>query len=180
MNGQYLALLRGINVGGNNLIKMSALKDALEQDGFTSVRTYIQSGNVIFHSDASDTDKLAKQIEASIKSHFDLDVGVVVFSKAEWQEIIDSAPDWWGKDENWKHNLLVLLKPYDMKQAVEAIGELKPEMEAMEPGNGILYQSVSIKLFGRATTGKLASMPIYKKMTIRNYNTATRLSTLLD
>lgn len=176
----YLALLRGVNVGGNGLIKMSDLKEALAKNGLHNVRTYIQSGNVIFMSDAADTEKLASQIKAAIKKRFQLDVLVAVFSKQEWQHIIGAAPAWWGVDTEWKHNLLVMIRPFDMKDVVRAIGELKPDIEAMEPGKGVLYQSVSFKTFGRATTGKLAANPVYKKMTIRNYNTATKLLTLLD
>jgi uncharacterized protein (DUF1697 family) len=176
----YLALLRGINVGGKALIKMSELKAALETDGFSEVQTYIQSGNVLFRHSLKDTDKLAELMETSISKHFSMDVRVAVFSHLEWKKIIEAAPSWWGKDNSWKHNLLVLLKPYDMSDAVMAVGELKPDIEAMESGKGVLYQSMSLALFGRTTTGKLASSPIYKQMTVRNFNTATKLLGLLE
>lgn len=67
-----------------------------------------------------------------------------------------------------------------MDETIRAIGELKPDIEAAEPGNCVIYQSMSFKFFGRTTTGKLSSSSIYKKMTVRNYNTATKLLTLLD
>lgn len=177
---RYLALLRGINVGGNSLMKMADLKAALQQDGFDNVRTYIQSGNVFFDSPETDKDKLAKDVEKSIKAHFHLDVRVAVFSKAEWQKVIEEAPDWWGRGKDWKHNLLIMLQPYDMQQVIEAYGELKPDIEAVEVGQGVLYQSILFAKFGRTTGGKLASNPIYKQMTIRNYNTATKLLPLFD
>lgn len=60
------------------------------------------------------------------------------------------------------------------------VGELKPDIETIEPGNGVLYQSMSLKMFGRTTTGKLVSNPIYKKITVRNYNTVTKLFSLLN
>lgn len=178
MKYQYLALLRGINVGGNSLIKMADLKQALEADGFDQVSTYIQSGNVFFESSSTDTSKLARLVSQSIERHFKLDVSVAVFSKAQWTTITNNAPKWWGQDKDWKHNLLVLLGKYDMDQVVDAIGVLKPDIEAMEAGDGVLYQSMSLKLFGRTTTGKLASSPVYKQMTVRNYNTATKLLSL--
>lgn len=179
MQISYLALLRGVNVGGNNMIKMAELKAALEADGFSDVRTYIQSGNVLFMSDKKDTGTLAEHVKKSIAKHFAIDVGVAVFSKAEWQKVVHGAPAWWGKDVTWKHNLLAMLQPYDMKQVVAAYGELKPDIEMLLAGEGVLYQSMSFKMFGRTTAGRLAANPIYKQMTIRNYNTATKLLTLM-
>ena len=73
-----------------------------------------------------------------------------------------------------------MLKPYDMDEAAAAIGELKPDIETIEPGNGVLYQSMSLKIFGRTTTGKLASNPIYKRITVRNNNTVIKLLSLLN
>lgn len=175
----YLALLRGVNVGGKNMLKMAELKAALEADGFAAVRTYIQSGNIIFEAAKTDTELLARRVRQSIAKQFHIQAGVAVFTSDEWQHIIKKAPKDWGKDPSWKHNLLILLKPYDMKTVVSAIGELKPDIELLTPGGGVLYQSMSLKLFGRTTTGKLAANPVYQQMTIRNYNTATKLLGLL-
>jgi uncharacterized protein (DUF1697 family) len=176
----YLALLRGINVGGNNMIKMAELKTCLEDAGFHNVRTYIQSGNVIFKAQDDDTAKLEKRMEEIIQERFGMQIRVAVFSKDEWSAILDNAPEKWGKEMDWKHNILVLLRPYTTDNAVAAIGELKPDIEMMIAGKGVLYQSASIKMVGRTTTGKLASNPIYKQMTIRNYNSATKLLALLQ
>lgn len=177
---RYLALLRGVNVGGKGILKMSDLKVAIEQAGFKNVQTYINSGNVLFTTTTADTHKLAQDIHQIIHKTCQLDAEVVVFSRDEWRLIVEVAPQWWGENKDWKHNLLILIPPYDMKTVIAAVGELKPDIETMQPGNGVLYQSMSKALFGRTTTGKLASNPIYKKMTIRNYNTTTKLLTLLE
>lgn len=176
----YLALLRGINVGGNNMIRMADLKTCLEEAGFDDVRTYIQSGNVLFSSQPSDTATLENRMEKAIQNRFAMQIRVAIFSKEEWKAIIDNAPKEWGKDPSWKHNILVMLRPYNMNDAVAAIGALKPEIEMMVAGKSVLYQSASMKMVGRTTTGKIASNPIYKQMTIRNYNTATKLLGLLQ
>lgn len=176
---RYLALLRGVNVGGKATLPMAALREALEKDGFQGVKTYINSGNVFVSSPLS-ANNVAKRVSATIKKSFGLEVGVAVFTKTQWQQIIDGAPQWWGQRADWKHNLIVLIKPYEMAEVVKAVGTLKPDIEAMEPGDGVLYQSMSIKLFGRTTTGKLASSPIYKRMTVRSYNTAHKLLGLFD
>jgi uncharacterized protein (DUF1697 family) len=177
---KYLALLRGVNVGGKSKIKMADLQTTLTQAGFDNVVTYIQSGNIIFSSQVADRAEISKRIRSTILEGFNLDVDVVVLSHAQWSEIITNAPKWWGVDGDWKHNLLVLIPPYDMAQTMAAIGVLKPDIESAVAGDGVIYQSMSIKLFGRTTTGKLSSSPIYKKMTVRNYNTATKLLRLLE
>ena len=176
----YVAFLRGINVGGNSLIKMVELKEALTKAGLSDVRTYIQSGNVVFRSEIKDTAALAVLLKKTILDSFSLSVDVVAFKEQAWQQIIKNAPSWWGKDKSWKHNILILINPEDIANAVETIGELKPGMERLAVGDGALYQSVDFKMVGRATTGsKLAANPLYKKITIRNYNTATKLLMLL-
>jgi uncharacterized protein (DUF1697 family) len=176
----YLAFLRGINVGGKGLIKMADLKESLDKAGLGDVRTYIQSGNVIFRSDSTDTKALAAQITSIIKKAFQLDVSAVVFSEAEWRGVIESAPAWWGTDKTRKHNLIIMISPYDTDETIAAIGTLKPDIESIQPGRGVIYQSLSWEKFGKTTSGKLASSPVYKKMTIRSYSTATKLLALLD
>jgi len=176
---RYLAFLRGVNVGGKSLISMAALKTALSKDGPEDVSTYIQSGNVLFSSKGTDTDKLAAQIRGTIKRHFKLDVGVAVFSQAEWAKVIHDAPSWWGKKKEWKHNLWIFLESRTKQEIVAEIGTLKPDIESMEIGHRVVYQSLSFQFFGRATSGRLASRPIYKVLTIRNYNTANKLLALL-
>ena len=177
---RFLALLRGVNVGGNAKVSMAELRTAITSAGFEAVSTYINSGNVIFSSNQTDTEQLATDMELIIHQHFALSIDVVVLSKEEWRKVIANAPKSWGHDTTRKHNLIVLLKLYDMAAVIEAIGRLKPAIESAEPGNGVIYQSLSLADFGKTTSGKLASKPIYKRMTIRNYNTATKLLALLD
>ena len=175
----YLALLRGVNVGGKGLIRMSELKECLEKAGFAEVRTYIQSGNVLFAAPKTGTDRLARQMEAAIEKKFAMKVGVVVFAEKEWREIVQRAPKSWGERKDWKHNLLALLSGTSAADVMRAVGDLKPEIEALAGGRGVLYQSLSIDSFGRTNSGKLAGHPIYRRITVRNINTARKLAELL-
>lgn len=177
---RYLVLLRGINVGGNTLIKMAELKACFEALGLVDVRTYINSGNVIFSSDETDKLKLAEKLEKAITQSFTHDVRVVVFAHDEWRAIIENAPKQWGKDESYRHNLLVLLPPVTAGEAIEAHGDIKPAIEFAVAGEGVIYQGVSWKDIGKTTYAKIVGKPIYKQMTIRNYNTATKLLKLMD
>ncbi len=173
----YLAFLRGINVGGNSLVKMAELKASLEKAGLMEVKTYIQSGNVLFESD-KDKKALAKLIAVVIEKDFKAKTNVAVFTKAEWQKVIKDAPKWWGQDKTFKHNILIMTEAHKNEEIYAGFGELKPDIENLEPGKGVFYQSVSWKDFGKAATGKLNTKPVYKKMTVRNFNTATKLAQL--
>ena len=175
----HVALLRGVNVGGKSLVKMAELQQAAAAAGLQDVQTYIQSGNIIFSSDITDPDKIAAIVKAAIQKSFVLDIGVAVFSKAAWQKIIKSAPRDWGHDETKRHNLLVLIKPYDVNEVMTTIGELKPEVETLTAGNGVIYHSLSIKLHTRTRLTRVVGRPVYKQMTIRNYNTASKLLALM-
>ena len=93
---RYIALLRGINISGKNKVPMAELKQGFEKLNYTEVKTYLNSGNVIFSSDEADTIKLTSQIEEMIKNQFSLDIPVFVISKEELEDILHHAPDWWG------------------------------------------------------------------------------------
>lgn len=87
----YIALLRGINVGGHHIIKMSELKKAFEGLGLLNVQTYIQSGNVLFQSDEAE-EPLRKKIEQEIEATFGFSVLVVLRTAAEWEQMIRDCP----------------------------------------------------------------------------------------
>jgi uncharacterized protein (DUF1697 family) len=176
----YLALLRGINVGGNNMIKMAELKICLEKAGLQDVKTYIQSGNVLFKSDKNDAQALSQLVEKAIEAQWQIPVRVVVYTKDRWVKVVKNAPKTWGENAEWKHNMLVMLEPYDMKTVMSGLGEPIAELETMKAGDGVVYQSVSFKSFGRTRASKMIGTPVYKQMTIRNYNTSIKLAHLLE
>ncbi len=87
----YFAFLKGINVGGHNIIKMAELKAMFDSLGFKNVRTFIQSGNVVFES-ADKAKAIKKKIETAIKKSFGFDICVVIRSKPEMDKIIQEYP----------------------------------------------------------------------------------------
>lgn len=185
MDMTYLALLRGVNVGGKSKVPMADLREALGRAGFDNVRTYIQSGNVFVDSSETDVHTIADKIARTIADCFAVQTDVVVFNHQQWASIIKSAPAWWGKDSKYKHNLLVMIpekntvnSSIDMSRVAAAYGTPKPDIEDAAFGDGVVYQRLSWDSFGKTVGGKLASNPMYKQMTIRNYNTATKLRDL--
>lgn len=89
---KHVAFLRGINVGGNKLIKMEALADVFKSSGFRNVRTYIASGNVVFETRSSDRRAIAKKIERSLTTAFGHDIAVVVFTLDEIATLVKQNP----------------------------------------------------------------------------------------
>ena len=89
---QYVAFLRGINVGGKNKIKMETLRGVFAALGFTNIKTYINSGNVIFEIDETDDKKLAEKLETAIEKEFSLKIKVMVRTVSEIEEIVKNNP----------------------------------------------------------------------------------------
>jgi uncharacterized protein (DUF1697 family) len=177
---RYVALLRGINVGGNNIIPMVELRHAFGTLGFTDVATYIQSGNVVFTAGRVSTARLTSTIEDGLSRTFDYAARVVVLSAATVREVITQAPPGFGSDPTaYRYDVLYLKPPL---QAAAVIAPLTPvpEVDAVDHGDHALYFR---RLIARATQShlnKLVSMPVYQQLTIRNWNTTQRLMAMLD
>ncbi len=176
---KYLSFIRGINVGGNNIIKMEELRAALEKEGYEAVKTYIQTGNIITEHEKIKTQELSKQLEKCLKKHFKVETQVVSFSQTEWDNIIKKAPKTWGENPDWKHNIFIVIAPQTPKGVIAAAGEIKKDIEWAAAGKGVVYQSVSREQFGKSRFSKIPSQKVYQEITIRNFNTATKLLKLL-
>ena len=177
---QYVALLRGINVGGKNIIKMTDLKICFEGLGFKDVSTYIQSGNVLFRAARSDQAKLTKRIEEVLSKTFGYESRVVVRSHKQMKEIVAKAPKGFGSDQaTYRYDVIFLKDPMTAGKAMESV-TIKDGVDKAFKGNGVLYFS---RLTSRASQSHLAriiTMPVYQSMTIRNWNTTTKLLNLMD
>jgi len=176
----YIALLRGINVGGKNLIKMPALKAAFEEDGFGDVATYIQSGNVLFSAPGTRTTELTDRIETLLAETFDYVPTVVVRNRTQMRAIVDRTPKGFGTEPaKYRYDVVFLKEPLTARVAMKSL-QLKPGVDEAHAGTGVLYLS---RLDARATQSrlnKIASSPIYPSVTIRNWNTTTKLLSLMD
>lgn len=157
---------------------MAELRTAMERSGFEDVRTYIQSGNVIYRAERGLAAQ-ARRLVDLIEERFGLSPAVAAFTARQWRTVVDEAPDWWGRDTAFRHNVLVLIGPTTVPDAIAAIGELRPELERIQGGRRVIYQSVSIEGYSRARTSRLPASPIYRQMTVRNHNTAAKLADLL-
>jgi uncharacterized protein (DUF1697 family) len=118
---RYLVLLRGINVGGKNLIGMPALKAAFEAAGFGDVVTYIQSGNVLVSSGERGA-ALVPRGEALLSKAFDYSASVVVLSSTQLRRVVEHAPDGFGtRPERFRYDVLFLKAPLTAAQALARV-----------------------------------------------------------
>lgn len=176
---RYLALLRGINVGGKNIIRMTDLKACFESTGCTDVATYIQSGNVIFRSTEKDRARLEHAIERSLSKRFRYASRVVLLTYKQLDRIVAQAPDGFGASpEAYRYNVIFLKRPLTGPGAMKNV-TLKPGVDTASARNGVLYFSVLKREASRSRLTKIIGLPMYQYMTIRNWNTTTRVHALM-
>jgi len=176
---KYVALLRGINVGGNNIIKMSALKACFEKQGLDAVSTYIQSGNVLFASKKAGALELCERIEAMLTKTFDYSASVVLVSEKQLVEIVRRAPKGFGSEPaKYRYDVLFLKPPLTPSAALKSV-KTRAGVDQAFAGSGVLYFSRLIAKATQSQLNKIVGTPIYKNLTIRNWNTTTTLLRLL-
>jgi uncharacterized protein (DUF1697 family) len=173
--GQYVALLRGINVGGNNLIKMTALAACFEKHGLQNVVTYIASGNVIFEGAGSAASKLSQGLEEILSATFHYRATLVLLSRKQLQRVVDEAPKGFGaKPARYRYDVLFLKPPLAAAAAMRII-PMKEGVDQVSSGPGVIYFCRLVSKATQSRLSKVVSMPIYQSMTIRNWNTTTKL-----
>ena len=165
----YVALLRGINVGGKNKIVMADLRAAFEKAGYINVRTYINSGNVLFD---------APRRPSGLAGVVPDGIGVAVMSAQELDATLAAAPAWWGQDADSKHNALFILPGMTAPEIMTAVGDAKPEYEKVAAVGQIIFWSAPPKTFNRTRYKNIVRTSAYQFVTIRNANTARKLAQL--
>jgi uncharacterized protein (DUF1697 family) len=176
----YVALLRGINVGGKNLIKMPELKACFEGGGFEEVVTYIQSGNVLFRSAESGSAALVRLIEEMLASTFGYRASVVLRSRAQLRAVVERAPEGFGAEPGaYRYDVIFLKEPLTARAALKSV-PTRQDVDEVHAGRGVLYWSRLISRAAQSHISRVVSMPIYQSMTIRNWNTTTTLLRMMD
>lgn len=176
---RYVALLRGINVGGKAKIDMKQLKLACESLGWSDVRTYINSGNVLFRHDERDAAVLARELSQAIERVFGLVVGVVVRSETELRAVVEAVPPEWHNGSDMKCDVVFV---YDELPVDELLARLEPR-EGIEQARATptaLIWMVARRDATRSRLVRIAGTPAYKLVTVRNINTTRTLLNLME
>ena len=174
----FVALLRGVNVGGNNMISMKSLKASFETMGFTNVSTYINSGNIIFQSKEDDPRKLEKKIEQMLSSEYQLESKVVLRSLSELETLVKALPQNWGDNSDWRFNVIFLRHSIDSEKILDEL-PANSDIEEVLYRPGTLLWSVQASEANKSKFVKLSTRKSFKEMTVRNLNTTRKLYDLM-
>ena len=175
----YIALLRGINVGGHASVSMKDLKSCFEKLGFRDVVTYINSGNIIFSDSRTSIAELAQHIETGIKKYCRMDIRVVVKSKKDLVTICKELPDEWVTDQSMRTDVMFLWDEVDTPQIRSEI-PTNPAVDRLVHVKGAVIWNVDRKNYAKSKLPKIIGTRVYKNMTARNANTTRKLLELMS
>jgi uncharacterized protein (DUF1697 family) len=173
----YLTLLRGINVGGKNVIKMDFLKEIFEKMGFDDVKTYIQSGNVFFKTIEIEKEKLVKKIEEALFKNTNYEIMALVIELSDFKDIIKEIPKEFGNNiKKYKYDVLFLMDTLKPKEIINKIEMVEGEDKIYE-GKKALY----VKRFSEKLTGSyiVKALKISPNITVRNLKVTKELYKLM-
>lgn len=176
---KYVALLRGVNVGGKSLIKMVELQEAVEKAGFQNVKTVIQSGNIIFESAEKNAAKIETILERTLKEDFKLDSRIVVKSHEQLKKVLTDVPPDWKTRDDIRCYIAFAIAPVT---APEVINETQPKegIDLLKAGDGVVYMTTLLSSRTKSGFTKIIGRPIYKKISLRNYKTVKKVLQLME
>lgn len=174
----YVALLRAVNVGGRNLVSMSDLVEVFRDAGYANARTHGQSGNVLFESEIADRVALESHLEALLEDRLSLSITVVIRSREQLAQIIDSAPPGHGS-ELLRGDVFFLKHPDTAQTVLEALPSLREGVDSISLGPGVLYFSRVAARASETRLQKVMALPVYRLMTVRTWKVAVRLLELI-
>ena len=177
-HSRYVALLRGVNVGGKGLVSMAALGETFRGLGFEAVRTYINSGNVIFSAPATPATKLSAKIERAIEKDTGLPVSVLVLDDTAVRSIVAAIPASWVTDSSVSCDVLFLWPDVDAPEVLQRLPR-DPEVDEIRYTPGAVIWRIDRANANRSREARLVGTPLYKRLTIRNANTTRKLHELL-
>lgn len=179
---EYVALLRGINVGGKNKVVMSELREQIEDAGFVNVHTYINSGNLLFEvEDDAPREDVAQAIEDVLARHYDFPIRLALLTAQDYLAELDELPDWWH-GEVARRDALFYTRGLDRDHVRERI-------EAMELGDEAVYFGEHAVFWGKfdeksflktAYHKRLLREDFYRQVTIRSGSTVEKIAAMLS
>ncbi len=176
---EYVALLRGINVGGKNKVVMSELREQVADAGYGNVRTYINSGNLLFEADAP-RDEVAQSVEALLESHYPFPIRVALLSGQEYLAELLGLPEWWH-GEVARRDALFYTRGLDRARVRERIEAMPLGDEAVYFGeNAVFWGKFNETEFLKTAYHKyLLREDFYRQVTIRSGATVERIASML-
>ena len=179
---EYVALLRGINVGGKNKVVMSELREQVAGVGCANVRTYINSGNLLFETaaDASRED-VAQTVEDILARHYDFPIRLALLTAQEYLAQLEELPDWWH-GEVARRDALFYTRGLDHDHVRERIEAMELGDEAVHFGeHAVFWGKFDEKSFLKTAYHKrLLREDFYRQVTIRSGSTVEKIAAMLS
>jgi uncharacterized protein (DUF1697 family) len=178
---RYVALLRGVNVGGNNRVPRLEFQSVLGGLGFYDVTIYLNSGNAVFTSDNTVEPGV---VQLALETHFGFAIPTLVIPGSKMQSIAAAIPAEWTNDtprpdkSGQKSDVLYLFDDINTPDILNKIG-YKPDIETMIYVDGAVIANISRSNQLRGSLQKLIGTHPYSRMTVRNVNTARKLSDII-
>ena len=170
----YVALFRGINVGGSHLLPMKQLTLMLEQNGCSAVQTYIQSGNAVFRSATNDCADLAKRVTAAVSKHHGFEPHVLVLTRRELERAVAQNPFTRpGQDPRTVHFFFLIARPKNPD--LKALEALKTKTEQFVLRENVFYLYTPDGL-GRSKLAARVERLLGVAATARNARTVAKLA----
>lgn len=171
----FIALLRGINVSGQKKIPMVELRNLLSDSGLKNVQTYIQSGNIIFHSSEESKIGLENTIQKAVLSHFGFEVPVLIRTELEIQNILDTCP---FSEEKKMSGYFTLLHSAPKKSLIEETQVINYPNEEFHITNYCVYFFSSAGYGNAKCNNNFFEHKLKVRATTRNYKTMVKLLSL--
>lgn len=171
---EFIALLRGINAGGNRRVEMKRLKTLFESLGYANVSTYINSGNVFFES-LKEKEAVRQDIENKLREEFGFDVPTLVKTKQEIRKIISAIPDEWLNDSIQRTDVAFLFSEVDSGKLIDELPVNREHID-IRYAKGAIFWNIDRKNYNKSRLNRLVGHKSYQFMTVRNVNTARFLS----
>jgi uncharacterized protein (DUF1697 family) len=176
----HVALLRGINVGGRNLVAMSELRDLLGSLGLSGVRSLLQSGNLVFHGGRRSGTALERLLEAETKKRLGVTADYLVRSSSEWQAIIERNPFRTQAERDPSHLVVMFLKSAPTSNGVKALEAAVKGPETIRADGRQLYIVYPIGIGRSKLTGVVIERTLGTRGTGRNWNTVLKLAAMIQ
>lgn len=173
---RYVALLRGINVGGKHKVEMKKLKSLCEHLGLTEVSTYINSGNLLFNF-AENVGEVKKKLQKALAKEFNFEIPLLVKTEKQIEGIASAIPEDWQNDTEYKVDVAYLFEDVDNKSIIDEL-PFKREFVDMRYVEGAVFWKVKRSEYNKSQLNKIITSKLYKGMTVRNVNTARKLAEL--
>lgn len=174
---RYVALLRGVNVGGKNIVDMRELTRLFEDNGMSEVRTYINSGNVVFTSTA-EFEHVSLLLESAIRDRLGIETFVILRTAQQLQDLVAAIPTKWVNDGSMKCDVIFVAPGVDPCTIPQDLGARPGIEDVLCTPHAVIWR-VDRANATRSRLMRLVGTPLYKQVTVRNCNTVRRLNELM-